>query len=148
MDQILMTRVAPRGFVATEAEERYARLLLDPAAPKEPGPLAAKVGVDLQTMLAFYDRPGFAEWLAVQVERLAAPLVMQLWGRIYQDAAEALDPKVRMEASRMFLARFDPTLRAPGLDLKAVGEAFGRRVAAEALKRAPVRRVAAVVREG
>src|SRR5262245_64121252 len=112
---MLMTRVAPRGFTPTPAQQVYAERLMEPGGSTLPE-IATRVGVSPEVMLGWYDDPNFVGWLRVQHERLVEPLIQSLWQRIYQDAMEHTSAKVRLEAACLFLGRFDPGCRASDRD--------------------------------
>lgn len=141
MEGLLMARVSPAGFAPTELEERYARLLLSDGAPTDVGEVAARLHVTADVVAGLADRPGFREWLQVRLERGQEPLAAALWRGVYRDATEAMDPKVRLEAARMWLGRWDPASRVGDRDVGEAVKAFGRRLAGELAKRPAGRRV-------
>lgn len=130
-----MVRVAPRGFSPTPAQQSYADRLMDPGGATL-AEIATRVGVSQEALLGWHDDPRFVEWLEVQQERMMRPLVMALWQRIFADAAENVDPKVRMECARLFLARFDRGCAELDREVgKAALAEFGRRLGKAAAPR-------------
>ena len=141
-----MTRTAPAGFEPTPSQHWFARTLLDPNGPNGTyEDIATAVGVDVDKIESWFEDPRFRSWLLYELDTRAAVQVGLIWRSVAQLALTAHDPRMKLEAAKFFLARFDPGLRTGDRDVARGVAEFAKTLAKEAVASAGPRAVHATV---
>lgn len=119
--------------------------MLDPTGPTTYDDIAASVGVSPEEVEKWFADPHFRSWLLYELDTRAGVQVGLIWRSLMQLAQTAPDPRVRLDAARMVLNRFDPGMRAGERDVARGVEAFGKELAKEVVKTAGPRTIHATV---
>lgn len=98
----------PPSYSPSPLQERYVSLLANPLGPETVEALAQKVGVPSAQVAVWYGDPQFRNWATWEVENRFAMLLPLIWKEAVRLAMnEGTDARVRLEAMRMVLGRFD-----------------------------------------
>lgn len=107
--------------------------------------LAAAINVTTDEVESWFRDPHFRGFLIQELDARSAVTVSLLWRMIGKTALEASRPETRLECAKLYLARFDPGLRAGVPDAAKSIERFAEDIAQRAVAAALPKPVTAVV---
>lgn len=132
MPPIQLTQVA-RDEITPQMRQLARELSLPEGASSLPE-LARNIGLEPEDVEQMFRSPYFRGFLIQELDARSAITVSLLWRMIAKTALDAASPQLRLDCAKLYLARFDPGLRAGVVDAAKGLEQFAERVAAKAVE--------------
>jgi hypothetical protein len=117
----------PARFRPTEEQQLYLELLMKPGTPKGLPEIAKLISIDEEDIAAWHRSDEFARWIETSFETQARLYIPLAWRNIMDLMRGGTDAKIRMEATKIFLHRFDRGMGLKEAQVAIAKEAIRKR---------------------